>query len=118
MFTVDPDELNAVREALARDRTEYGVGILHQPSSKIALRPFDQLRYRGGHQELISLKEWLPEDCLGFIVARPAEEYVMINLAQINTRDGPLNMPAGLFRNIVLSLRQCWAGMAACASPG
>jgi len=118
MFTVDHEELNHVREALQADRSRLGVGVLNRELSKIVLRPFDELPHRGGHLELIRSLGWTPEECLGFIVARPAHECIMINLSQINIKDGPLFMPASLFRNIVLSLRQSWAGMATSASPG
>lgn len=118
MFNVDPDELTAVREALQEDASNFGVGVLHVPSGRIALRPFDQLKNRGGHLELVSESEWTPRECLGFVVARPAGESLMVNLSQLNAQVGPLWMPPGTFRTIVLSLRQSWAGMAARGSPG
>ena len=118
MFTVVSVELLAVREALLQDAFNLGVGILHLPTGRVVLRPFDALRHRGGHVELAEEFDWRPDECLGFIVARPAGECVMINLSQLNSQAGPLYMPHGTFRNILLSLRQSWAGMAASGFPG
>ena len=118
MFNVDSQELRTVREALKEDPSNFGVGILHQPTGRIALRPFNQLKNRGGHLELVNELEWSTRECLGFVVARPADECVMVNLSQLNAPTGALWMPAGTFRSIVLSLRQSWAGMAGRGSPG
>ena len=118
MFNVVPVELIAVREALKEDPSNFGVGILHVPTGRIALRPFDQLKHRGGHIELVTEREWTPRDCLGFVVARPAGEWVMVNLSQVNAQVGMLWMPPTTFRNIVLSLRQSWSGMATRGSSG
>ena len=84
MFNVIPTELLAVREALSQDPSNIGVGILHMPTGRIALRPFDRLRNRGGHLELAGECDWTPQECLGFIVAKPANECVMVNLSQLN----------------------------------
>ena len=118
MFTIDPLELLAVREALREDPSSLGVGLLHLPSGRIVLRSFDEVKHRGGHLELADEQGWLPHQCLGFVVARPGGECVMVNLSQLNARSGQLFMPHDTFRKILLSLRQCWAGMAACGSPG
>jgi len=118
MFTVEREELVTVRDALMRDSCNLGVGILHLPTGRIALKPFAQLPHRGGHVELAGNLDWAPDECLGFFVARPTGECVMINRSQLNAQAGPLQMPQGTFRNILLSLRQCWAGMAACGSSG
>jgi hypothetical protein len=116
MFTVTTEELLAVRDALRQDPANLGVGILHLATGRVALRPIEQLRHRGGHVELVAENYWTPEECLGFIVARPAGECQIINLSQLNSRAGYVYMPPGTFRDIVLNLRQCWAGMAACGS--
>ncbi len=118
MFTVNPDEFRHVREALGDDPANLGVGLLHLPGERLVLRPFNDVRHRGGHLEMVHEYGWLPDECLGFIVARPARELVMINLSQLNARSGPLFMAHATFRKVLLSLRQCWAGMAACGSPG
>jgi hypothetical protein len=114
-FTVLPEELLAVREALLQDAGNLGVGVVHLPTARIALRPFDRLQHRGGHVELAGANDWAPDHCLGFLVARPTGECVMINRSQLNAQTGPLQMPQVAFRKVLLSLRQCWAGMAACA---
>jgi hypothetical protein len=118
MFSVSSEELQTVRDALLQDSYNLGVGVLYLPTGRIALRPFEQLPCRGGHVELASQLEWAPEECLGFFVARPVDECVMINRSQLNAQAGALQMPQGTFRNILQSLRQCWAGMAACGSTG
>jgi hypothetical protein len=118
MYIVESIELDRVREALKEDPWNLGVGILHVPTGRIALRPFDQLKNRGGHLELVHELEWVLGECLGFIVARPAAECVMVNLSQLNAQAGALWMAPETFRNIVLALRQSWAGMAARGSPG
>jgi len=118
MFTVDAAELNLVRESLRNDPANLGVGLLHRPSDRLVLRPFNEVRHRGGHLELVHEFGWLPDECFGFIVAKPGRECVMVNLSQLNARGGPLFMAHATFRKILLSLRQCWAGMAACGSPG
>lgn len=118
MFNVDANELAAVRDALVADPTNFGVGILHVPSERIVLRPFDCLKNRGGHLELVDELEWPTRDCLGFVVSRPAGECVMVNLSQLNAQAGPLWMPPATFREVATTLRQSWSGMAARGSSG
>lgn len=84
MLTLAPLELLAVREALREEPSNYGVGVLHQPSERIALRPFDDIRFRGGHRELVDELGWRTDDCLGFLVAQQAGKCVLVNLAHLN----------------------------------
>jgi hypothetical protein len=116
MYTVAPFELLAVREALQLDPLNYGVGLLHLDTGQIVLRPFNDICHRGGHLELVSEHAWLPDECLGFIVAKPAGTYVLINQSQLNRRTGGLAMPKATFRNVVVGLRECWVEMAASES--
>lgn len=118
MYTVNPIELLSVRESLRTDPVNLGVGLLHQITGRIVLRPFEEIRHGGGHLELAAEYGWLPDECLGFMVARPANECVMVNLSQLNAQNGPLFMQHATFRTILLSLRQCWAGMAIQGTPG
>jgi hypothetical protein len=113
MFTVNPVDLLVVRDALRQDPTNFGVGVAHRPSARIALRPFDEVHHRGGHLSLASELGWPADECFGFLVARPGAECVMVNLAHLNAQSGALLMPPDTFRTILLSLRQGWAGMAA-----
>jgi hypothetical protein len=112
MFNVAPFELLAVREALQEDALNYGVGVLHEPTDRLALRSFNHVYHRGGHLGLVAECGWPATECLGFLVARPNGSCVIINVSQLNVRKGGLNMPAATFRNIVLSLRQCWSDTA------
>jgi hypothetical protein len=113
MFTVAPFELLAVREALRSDPLNYGVGVLHLATGRIVLRPFNDICHRGGHLELADEFAWLPGECLGFIVAEPEGKCVLINHSHLNVRAGGLPMAQETFRNIVVSLRECWADTAA-----
>jgi hypothetical protein len=113
MFTMNPIELFGVREALQEGPLNFGVGVLHLPTQRIIMRPVDEVRDRGGHVELADEHGWPPHECLGFLVARPKHECVIVNLSQLNSRLGSLSMPQALFRKILLSLRQCWAEVAA-----
>ena len=114
MYTVAPFELLAVREALQEDALNYGVGILHLATGRIVLRPFNDICHRGGHVELADEFAWLPGECLGFMVAKPHGKCVLVNHSQLNVRAGGLHMAQETFRRIVVSLRECWAEMAAC----
>jgi hypothetical protein len=117
MFTVAPFELLSVREALQDDPLNYGVGLLHLDTSRIVLRPFNDVCHRGGHLELVNEHAWLSGECFGFIVAKPEGTCVLINQSQLNVQaGGGLAMPKETFRNIVLGLRECWAEMTACES--
>jgi hypothetical protein len=109
MLKVAPFELLAVREALQDDSLNYGVGLLHEPTERIGLRPYNQVHHRGGHLGLAAECGWTANECLGFLVAVPKGTSVIINVSQLNVRKGGLNMPADTFRNIVLSLRHCWS---------
>ncbi len=117
MFNVAPFELLAVREALQEDSLNYGIGLLHEPTERIGLRPFNHVHHRGGHLGLAAECGWAANECLGFLVAIPNGTSVIVNVSQLNVRKGGLNMPAATFRNIVLSLRQCWSETAACGIP-
>ncbi len=116
MFTVVSEELQAVRDALRTDSCNLGVGIVHLPTGRIALKPFESLRHRGGHVGLAAEMEWSPEECLGFMVARPSAECIMINRSQLNAQAGALHMPAETFRNVLSRLRNSWTGLAGCGT--
>jgi hypothetical protein len=60
-----PTEIQAIKDALTQDPNNIGVGILHLPTDKIVLAPFDSV---GGHDALVLREKLLPVDCREFVV--------------------------------------------------
>lgn len=54
-----PTEVQAVKHALTQDPNNTCLGILHLPTDKIVLAPFDSV---GGHDALVLREKLLPVD--------------------------------------------------------
>ncbi len=108
MFNADPEELRSIRAELLQDRCNLGVGVVHLPSRQIHLRSFRRLPHGGGHIELIDFYAWVFEECRGFVVARPNEECIIINVAHVNLQIGSLHMANETFRDVWQTLRNGW----------
>ena len=104
----DPGELQVVKDALNRDSTNLGVGILHVPSGHIHLIPFDSLPMRGGHAEFAGLLHLPLDQCRGFVIATQPAGFLVSNMSHLNGpqgQPGSLQMPAPLFADIVQALQ-------------
>jgi hypothetical protein len=109
MFNAESDELRTVRDNLVHNRSDLGVGVVHLPSRQIHLRSFSLLRQGGGHIELIDQYAWVLEECRGFLIARPRDECVVINLSHVNQQVvGSLHMANETFRDVWQTLRTGW----------
>jgi hypothetical protein len=64
MATASPQEVQAVKAALDQDPLNAGVGVLHEPTGTISLRPFDQVP--GGHAQLAGDLGLPLSECKGF----------------------------------------------------
>jgi hypothetical protein len=100
-------ELQAVKDALRQDPLNAGVGILHEPTGTIHLRPFDMVP--GGHAQLAGDLGLALRDCKGFaIVQAPDGSFVPVNRSHLNGPQGApgsLQMPQPTFGEIVRALR-------------
>jgi hypothetical protein len=107
MATASPQELQAVKAALDHNPLNLGVGILHEPTGRISLRPFDQLP--GGHAQLAGDLALPLGECKGFGIAKAAGgAYVPVNSSHLNGPQGSpgsLQMPASTFAEIVAALQ-------------
>lgn len=107
MFTLDPEELQLVCAGLEHDARLLGVGIVHLPSRRIRLNLFACLPHAGGHAEWVELCKIPFEECRGFVIARPHEECVIVNVSQLNMQHGSLQMANETFRDVLSTLRTC-----------
>jgi hypothetical protein len=108
MVTASPAEVQAVKDALARDVNNVGVGVVHEPTGRVYLKPFDDLPMGGGHQELASLTQLPLGECKGFVIGLLHGGYVVVNSSHLNGpqgQPGSLQMPAPLFLDIEQALR-------------
>jgi len=107
MATALPAEVQAVKGALNRNSLNAGVGILHEPTGRIFLRPFDDVP--GGHVELVTVVGLPLNECKGFaILKEPGGSFVPVNNSHINGlqgASGSLMMPQATFAEIVQALQ-------------
>jgi hypothetical protein len=104
----DAHELQKVKDALFYDANNIGIGLLHEPSGRLHMAPFNDLQ--GGHDELLA-RTGLPDlECKGFgIGLDPNGVFEVVNKSHLNGpqgQPGSLLMPLQLFQAIVAALRQ------------
>ncbi len=91
-----------------RDELNIGVGVLHEPTGQVRLRPMDALPNRGGHAELAGLLGLPLAECKGFVIGKQADVFVPVNLSHLNGpqgQPGSLQMPAATFAAVVAALQ-------------
>jgi hypothetical protein len=103
----DPQEVQAVKDALARDPNNIGVGIIHEPTGLVFVKPFDDVP--GGHAQL-ALDRRLPlHESRGFVIGRAGSGYQVMNRSHLNGpgqgSPGPMQMPQPLFDAVLQSLK-------------
>ncbi len=103
----DPHDIQAVKDALAKDPNNIGVGIIHEPTGRIVLKPFDDVP--GGHAQLAGDLGLPLSETRGFLVGRSGSSYQVVNLSHLNSLraggPGPMQMPQPLFDIVVKSLQ-------------
>jgi len=104
---VSPSELQAVKDGLDHNARNAGLGILHEPSDRVFLAPFDSVP--GGHAEL-AMQSGLPlHECKGFLIGKDTHgDYVLVNNSHLNGlqgQPGALRMPQTTFDAIEQALR-------------
>jgi hypothetical protein len=103
----DPQEVQRVKDELNKQPRNYGVGVLHEPTGRICLAPFDVVA--GGHTELTSQKSLPNSECKGFVIVKQANgTFTAINLSHLNGNQGQpssLRMPQATFDGILAALR-------------
>jgi hypothetical protein len=102
---VDPAELQTVKDALAANAMNLAVGLLHEPSGRIYLAPFDTVP--GGHLDLVNRLGLTPVECRGFAIGKDAAGFVIANNSHMNGpqgQPGSLQMPQATFDEIVQTL--------------
>jgi hypothetical protein len=101
-----PVEVQAVKDALDQNALNAGVGILHEPTGKIHLRPFDQVP--GGHAQLVGMMGLPLNECKGFAILKAADGwFIPVNNSHLNGPQGTpgsLQMPRVTFDEIVQAL--------------
>src|SRR5947207_1942408 len=107
-MSCQPQELQAIKDALDRNPNNLGVGILHEPTGQIHLAPMDALPNRGGHDELAQLLNLPQGACKGFSIAKQGAAYTPFNVSHLNGpqgQPGSLQMPSPTFAAIVQALQ-------------
>jgi hypothetical protein len=102
----DPQDVQAVKDALASDPNNIGVGIIHEPTGRVFLKPFDDVP--GGHAQLAGDLGFPLSEVKGFIVGRSGAGHQVVNLSHLNSGQGspgPMQMPQPLFDAVLQSLR-------------
>jgi hypothetical protein len=106
---VIPSELQAVKDALTADPHNLGVGVLHEPTGRIHLAPFDLVP--GGPADLAGRFAFPLVECKGFVVSSAAAGgSQVINHSHLNGpqgQPGSLQMPQSTFGAIVQALTNC-----------
>jgi hypothetical protein len=107
-MNVDPGELQAVKDALALNSQNAGVGVLHEPTGQIRLAaPFDTVP--GGHADLVTKGQWPAGECKGFVIVPDGQGgFAVGNVSHLNGvqgRPGSLQMPQATFDAIRQALR-------------
>lgn len=107
-----PDDVQAVKEALDRDPNNAGIGVIHEPTGRIFLKPFDDVP--GGHAQLAGDQGLPLSEAKGFVIKKIAGGYEAINVSHLNNpagqgMPGTMKMPADLFDAVVQKLKD--AGM-------
>src|SRR5437870_5718081 len=102
-----PQEVQAVKDALDQNPNNLGVGIIHEPTGQIHLRPFDDVP--GGHAQLASDLGFPLAEVKGFIIGKSGNDYQVINASHLNNlaaqgATGSLQMPDDLFQKVLQGL--------------
>jgi hypothetical protein len=91
----DPAELQIVKDALALNSANVGVGVLHEPSAVICVAPFDVVP--GGHAGLAGQRGLPLAECKGFLIGIDAlGACTVANMSHLNGaqgQPGSLQMP-------------------------
>jgi hypothetical protein len=101
-----PAEVQAVKDALDQNALNAGVGVLHEPTGRIHLKPFDQVP--GGHAQLAGMMGLPLMECKGFAIVKATDgRFVPVNISHLNGPQGTpgsLQMPQATFDEIVRAL--------------
>lgn len=107
MPTAFPGEVQAIKDALNQDSLNAGVGILHEPTGRIHLMPFDLVP--GGHAQLAGSLGVPLSECKGFGIFKAVNgAFIPVNSSHLNGPQGmpgSLQMPASTFQEIVKALQ-------------
>jgi hypothetical protein len=103
-----PDDVQAVKDALDRNPNNAAVGIIHEPTGRIFLKPFDDVP--GGHAQLAGDQGLPLNEAKGFVIRKHAGGYQAINVSHLNNAagqgaTGSMQMPADLFDAVVQKLK-------------
>ena len=101
------NEVQEIKDALARNPNNIGVGILHEPTGRVFLKPFDQVT--GGHAQFASLLRFPLREVRGFVIGRTSSGYQVVNQSHLNQltgqgQPGSLAMPQDTFNQVLQSL--------------
>ena len=109
-YVADANEVQAVKDALNQNHLNAGVGIVHLPTGKIHIKPFnDSALQGGGHIGLVDSLSLNAAECRGFGVAKNAAgNFEAANVSHLNGiqgQPGSLQMPANIFNDVVDALK-------------
>ena len=101
--SVDTNEVRGVKDALAVDITDFGVGIYHLPTNRVSLRPASHTK-PVGHAALVNAVGLNTIECRGFVITQDlaTREFVIENMSGLNVGTGGvgMGMPEPLFDSI------------------
>jgi hypothetical protein len=96
-----------MKGALRQNPHNMGIGLLHEPTGRIYVAPFDDVP--GGHTHLAAEKGVQPSECKGFVVChQPDGSLGPLNLSHLNGpqgQPGSLQMPQPTFDGIAQALK-------------
>lgn len=104
----DPQEVQVVKDALAANPNNLGIGLVHEPTGHVHLKPFDTVP--GGHAQLAGDLRLPLNEVKGFVIGLSGRAYQVLNVSHLNNpagqgAGGPLQMPQPLFDSVQQALK-------------
>jgi hypothetical protein len=96
------------QQGRGRSASTFGVGIIHEPTGQVHLKPFDAVP--GGHVRLAGDLGLPLNEVKGFVVGLSADSYQAINASHLSNSSGQgasgtMQMPQALFASVLQSLK-------------
>ena len=103
-----PTQLQAVKDAMTADPSDFGIGVLHEPTGNVYLTTMKQIPNQNGHAGFVEQLGLQQSECKGFQLFRASGRFVAVNNSHLNGtqgQPGSLQMPESLFGSILSQLK-------------
>ena len=103
-----PAQLQAVKDAMTADPSDFGIGVLHEPTGNVYLTTMKQIPNQNGHAGFVEQLGLQQSECKGFQLFRASGRFVAVNNSHLNGtqgQPGSLQMPESLFGSILSQLK-------------